>query len=96
MKVISGKDRGKIGTVSMVLRKSGKIVVEKVNVVKKHKKQTGEQKDQGGIIEVESPIPQGKVMIVCSKCNKPTRIGYKKQTDKKVRICKKCDKVLDE
>lgn len=95
VKILSGKDRGKRGKVLSVLQSEGKVVVEKVNRVKKHKKQTGEQKDPGGIIEVEAPIDISKVMIVCSSCNKPTRIGYKRMKDRKVRICKKCKEVLD-
>ena len=95
VKVISGKDRGKISKVLAVLGKEGKVVVEKVNVAKKHKKQTGNQKDPGGIIELESPIDISNIMAICPSCNKSIRVGYKIVEGKKVRICKKCKSVLD-
>ena len=94
VKILSGKDRGKTGNILSVLRDEGKVIVEKVNIVKKHKKQAGNQKDEGGIIEIESPIPVSKVMIVCPSCSKPARIGYKVNKGKKVRICKKCSSTL--
>jgi large subunit ribosomal protein L24 len=90
IKVLSGKDRGKSGKVLSLIRDSGKIIVEKINIVKKHKKQTGETKDAGGIIEMEAPINVSKVMVVCPACSKPTRIGYEVKGGKKTRICKKC------
>ena len=95
VRVLSGKDRGKIGKVLSVLKGRGRVVVEKVNKVKKHKKQSGDQKDPGGIVEVEAPIDVSKVMVVCPSCSKPTRVGYKVTKDKKVRICKKCKGLLD-
>lgn len=95
VKILSGKDRGKTGKVLRVFRKTNKIVVEKVHVVKKHKKQTNKQTDPGGIIEVESPVSLSKVLVVCPSCGKATRIAYTKKEDKKVRICKKCNEVLD-
>jgi large subunit ribosomal protein L24 len=95
VKIISGKDRGKLSKVLSVLGDSDRVVVEKVNVAKIHKKQTGNQKDPGGIIEVERPISISKVMVVCPSCNKSTRVGWKISKDKKVRICKKCKNVLD-
>lgn len=95
VKVISGKDRGKTGKVQAVLRKENKVFVEKVNIVKKHKKQTGGQKDPGGIIEIELPIDSSNVMVICSSCNKPTRIGFAIEREGKVRVCKKCNAKLD-
>lgn len=93
--MISGKYRGKIGKVLSVLRDREKVVVEKVNVVKKHKKKTGDQKDPGGIIEVESPIDISNVMLVCPSCDKPTRSEFNVKDDKKQRICKKCNSTID-
>ena len=84
--VLSGKDKGKQGKVLEVMPKSGKVVVEKVNVVSRHTK----PRKQGGILQKEAPIYACKVQKVCPKCNKPTRIGHKVEGDKKVRICKKC------
>ena len=88
--VVSGKDKGKQGKVLRALPKEGKVVVEGVNVVARHTKPKG-QGDPGGIIRSEAPIYASKVMLVCEKCNKATRISYKILPDgKKVRVCKKC------
>ena len=90
--VMSGEDKGKTGKVQKAYPSKGKIVVEGVAMVKKHQKPRG-QGMQGGIIEKEAAIPACKVMIVCPKCKKPTRVGQK-MTDgekaRKVRTCKKC------
>ncbi len=94
VKILSGKDRSKIGKVLSVLKDKEKIIVEKVNIVKRHEKQTGNQKDEGGIIEVEAPIYASKAMVICPLCNKPSRIGYKIKGKKKRRICKSCRKVF--
>lgn len=88
--VLSGKDKGKQGKVEVVLPKEGKVVVEKVNVVSRHTKPR-QQGDEGGIIKKEAPIYACKVMRVCPKCNKPTRLAHKLLADgKKVAVCKKC------
>ena len=87
--VLSGKDKGKQGKVLEVMPKSGKVVVENINVVSRHTKPR-KQGDQGGILKKEAPLYACKVQKVCPKCNKPTRIGHKVEGDKKVRICKKC------
>lgn len=94
VKILSGKDKGKVGKVLSIDTKNSKIVVEKVNVVKKHKKQTQDQKDPGGIIEIESPISASKAMIVCASCNKAARVGFSLSKGKKVRICKRCKKAI--
>jgi large subunit ribosomal protein L24 len=88
--VLSGKDAGKQGKVLSVQPKSGKVVVEKVNVVSRHQKPR-KQGEEGGIIRREAPIYACKVMRVCPKCGKPTRTGHKILADgQKVRACKKC------
>ncbi|MBP1736994.1 MAG: ribosomal protein [Oscillospiraceae bacterium] len=88
--VLSGKDAGKQGKVLSVMPKSGKVVVEKVNVVSRHQKPR-RQGQEGGIIRREAPIYACKVMRVCPKCGKPTRPGHKLLADgQKVRVCKKC------
>ncbi len=89
IKVLSGKDRGKTGKVTKALPAEGKVVVEKINVVKKHNKAKGAT--PGERIAVELPIGISNVQLVCSKCGKPTRVGKKKVGDKMVRICKKCE-----
>ena len=88
--VLSGKDKGKQGKVLEVMPKSGKVVVEKVNVVSRHTKPR-RQGEEGGIIQKEAPIYACKVMRVCPKCNKATRPAHKMLADgKKVCVCKKC------
>ena len=87
--VITGKDKGKEGKVLIANPKAGKLVVEGVNVATKHQKPR-KQGEEGGIIKVETPIYACKVMVVCPKCGKPTRVAHKLDGDKKVRVCKKC------
>ena len=93
VQVLSGNDKGKTGEVLKVLPKDSKLVVKGVNVRKKHIKPR-KQGEEGGIIPVECAINSSKVNVVCSKCGKPARIGYKVENDKKVRICKKCGTVI--
>ncbi len=93
--VISGKDKGKKAKVLVALPKEGKIIVEGVNMSKKHKKPSG-QLQQGGIINQESPIFASKAMLWCDKCKKGVRIGKKiLQDGTKVRYCKSCGEMLD-
>ena len=87
--VLSGKDKGKEGKVLSADPKGGKLIVEGVNVATKHQKPKNQQ-DQGGIIKTETPIYACKVMVVCPKCGKPTRVAHKITDGKKARICKKC------
>ena len=87
--VISGKDKGKEGKVLVANPKAGKLVVEGVNVATKHQKPR-KQGEEGGIIKVETPIYACKVMVVCPKCGKATRVAHKLEGGKSVRICKKC------
>ena len=88
--VISGKDRGARGKVMAVSPKEGKVIVEKVNVVKKHVKPR-RQGEQGGIIEAEAALYACKVQLVCPKCGRPTRVGHVVENGKKMRVCKKTD-----
>ena len=88
--VLNGKDKGKKGKVLKVIPGEGKVVVEGVNMVTKHKKPRS-QTDQGGIVKMEGAIYACKVQRVCPKCDKPTRPAHKILADgKKVRVCKKC------
>jgi len=93
--VITGKSAGKKGKVLDVMPRDGKVLVEGVNMVKKHQRPT-QVMPQGGIIDKEAPLQVSNVMVVCSKCNSPVRVG-KKLTDSgnRVRFCKKCGNVLD-
>lgn len=93
--VISGKDRGKVGKVLRVMPKEERIVVEKVNIIKKHMRARGPAL-QGGIIEREAPIHISKVMLLCNKCHRPTRVGFRFiEEGRKVRFCKKCGEIID-
>ncbi|MBO8169399.1 MAG: 50S ribosomal protein L24 [Thermoanaerobacteraceae bacterium] len=93
--VITGKDAGKKGKVLQVIPKQQRVVVEGVNIVKRHTRPT-QQMPQGGIVEKEAPIDSSNVMIYCNKCNQATRIGKKVLDDgTKVRVCKKCGEDLD-
>ena len=87
--VLSGKDKGKEGKVLVADPKAMKVIVEGVNVATKHAKPR-KQGEQGGIIKVETPIYACKVMVVCPKCGKPTRVAHKLENGKNVRVCKKC------
>ena len=91
--VLSGKDKGKQGKVLEVQPKAGKVIVEKVNVVSRHTKPR-KQGDEGGIIQKEAPLYACKVMRVCPKCDKPTRVAYEIKDGKKVRVCKHCGAAL--
>jgi len=93
--VIAGKEKGKIGGVLKVDSEKGRVIVEKINMVKRHAKPSA-QTGQGGIIEKEGPLDISKVMIICNKCAEPTRMGSRLLEDgSKVRICKKCGEPMD-
>lgn len=93
--VVTGKDAGKKGKVLRVLPRDNRLVVEGVNRVKKHQR-PNQSVPQGGILNIEAPLNISNVMVVCNKCNKPTRLGNKILENKeKVRVCKKCGEILD-
>jgi large subunit ribosomal protein L24 len=90
VRVLTGKDRGKEGTVMFAFPAEGKVIVEGVNVAKKHQKPTRATM-QGGIIDKDMPIPVANVAMVCSACGAATRVGYRFTPEgEKVRICRKC------
>jgi len=91
--IISGEDKGKTGKILTVIPKKNKIVVEGVNVRAKHVKPR-KQGEEGGIIKVECAINASKANLVCPKCGKVTRNGYKIEKDEKVRACKKCNATI--
>ena len=93
VKVLSGNDKGKTGEVLEIIPKTQKIIVKGVNIRKKHVKPR-KQGEEGGIIPTEGAIHSSKVNVVCPKCGKPTRIGYKVEKDEKVRFCKKCEAII--
>ena len=92
--VITGKDKGKQGKVLEVNNETGRVVVDGVNMVKRHQKPRSQQ-DKGGIISKLAPIDASNVMVVCPGCGKPSRIGHAEVNGKKVRVCKKCGSALD-
>lgn len=94
VRVITGKDKGKEGEVLKVLPNKNKIIVEGVNIVKKHVK-PGQIAEEGGIIEIEKPIDVSNVMYLDKKAKEVTRIGYKMQDGKKYRVSKKSGELLD-
>ena len=95
VKIIAGKDKDKIGKVLKVINKKNRVLVENINIIKRHTK-PNMQNRQGGIIESESPIDLANVMLMCNKCMAPIRIKKKVLDDgKKVRICGKCNEIID-
>jgi large subunit ribosomal protein L24 len=94
--VITGREKGKRGRVLSVYPSNSRLLIERINMIKKHMKPS-KKYTQGGIIEKESPLHISNVMLICPKCNKPTRIGSTLLQDgRKVRVCKKCSEVMDE
>ena len=95
IKVIAGKDKGKIGKVLKVIKKKERVLVENINIVKRHTRPTAKQR-QGGIVESEAPIHWANIMLMCNKCVSPVRIKMHQLDDgKKVRICGKCNEIID-
>lgn len=94
--VIRGKEKGKKGRVITVIPKKDKVIIEKVNLIKRHMKPS-KKYSQGGIIEKEGSLPISNVMLICPRCNKSTRIAnIDLENGKKVRGCKKCKEVIDQ
>jgi large subunit ribosomal protein L24 len=95
VKVIAGKDNGKIGKILKISRKKQRVLIENVNIVKRHTRPSAQNR-QGGIVESEALIHWSNVMLMCSKCMSPVRIQMKSLEDgKKVRICRSCNEIID-
>lgn len=94
VKVISGKDKGKEGIVLAVFPKKERVLVEGINIAKKHRKAT-QGNANGGIIEEEVAVHVSNVMLIDPKTNEPTKVGYKFENDKKVRFSKKTGEIID-
>jgi len=93
--VIAGRERGKRGKVLRLLPTEGRLIVEKLNMIKRHQRPTQKVR-QGGIIEREGTIPLSNVMVVCTKCDRPARTGVHVLADgRKVRVCKRCGEMVD-
>ena len=94
--VITGKDRGKRGRVLKVLPEKNRLVIEGVNIIKRHTKPNPQRQIKGGLVEREAALHASNVQIVCPECGKPTRLGKKILGDgRKVRVCRKCEGVVD-
>ena len=94
VKILTGKDRGKTGKVLAVFPKSGRALVQGLNLIYKHARRTREDQ-QGGIIQKESPVHISNLMVVCQKCGKPTRVGFSTLSDgTKIRICRRCKELI--
>lgn len=93
VKVMLGKDKGRDGTIEKTFAKTRRVLVSGINIYKKHVKTVGDQK--GGIFEISRPLDVSKIMLVCPKCKKETRVGVNVIDGKKVRICKKCGREVD-
>lgn len=91
--LLAGRDKGKSGEVARVIPADGAIIVEGLNIAKRHTKPSTKF-PKGGILEIAKPIPAGKVALICPNCKKPTRIGYQINGDNKERICRKCKMVV--
>lgn len=95
VKVVAGKDKGKIGKVLKTDRKKARVLIENINKIKRHTRPNAQNR-QGGIIEREAPIDLSNVMLLCNKCMAPVRVKMQMLEDgKKMRICRKCAEQLD-
>jgi len=94
VQITTGRDKGKQGKVMKVDPKGGKILVDGINLVKKHRKPK-KQGEKGEVVSVPRYMDVSNAMIVCGSCSRPTRIGYRKENDKKVRFCKKCQAIME-
>jgi large subunit ribosomal protein L24 len=98
VQVVAGKDLGQQGTVLRILTKEDRVVVEGLNVVKKHQRaqQAGNRQVAGGIIEKEAPLHLSNVMLVCTQCKQRTRVGFRiNEEGRKVRVCKRCKQDIE-
>ena len=93
VKILSGKDSGREGEVEKIIPKNNTAVIPGLNIYKKHVKGQGKQK--GGIYEIPRPVPISNLMLICPKCKKAARVGFRTAGQEKVRFCKKCDKQID-
>jgi len=93
VKVLSGKDKGREGEVEKVFPKKSLLVIPGVNIYKKHVK--GSQGQKGGIYEIPRPLNIGRVALICPKCKKTARVGFRLAGEEKVRVCRKCKKEID-
>ncbi len=95
VKVIAGKDKGKIGRILKIDRKKSRVLVENINMMKRHVRPNAQNR-QGGIVEREAPVHWSNVMLICSKCMTPVRIRMQQlENGKNMRVCRKCNEIID-
>lgn len=96
VKITTGKDKGREGEIERILYKANLAVVPGINIYKKHVKGTpGQTGQKGGVYEIPRPLAFSKIALICPKCKKVTRVGFKIAGDEKVRICKKCGREIE-
>jgi large subunit ribosomal protein L24 len=93
--VTTGRDSGKRGRVLKVLPDKNRVIVEGVNIIKRHTRPNPQRNIKGGIVEREGTVHASNVQLVCPECGKTTRVGHKALGDRKVRVCRKCEGVVD-
>ncbi len=97
--VIAGNSRGKSGKVLKMFRDSGRVIIEGVNIIRRHSRPS-QKTPQGGIIQKEAPISAANVMVICPKCNKPSRVGRREVSDattgrkQMMRVCRNCEEMF--
>ncbi|MBI1800532.1 MAG: 50S ribosomal protein L24 [Chloroflexi bacterium] len=94
VEILWGDEKGERATVHAVMPAEGKVIVAGRNIIKKHQRPTGQVRTQAGIIEREAPMRLSKVAPVCRNCDRPTRVGFRMEDGRKVRVCKRCDEVM--
>ena len=95
VQVLAGRERGKQGKVTRVIPREDRVVIEGVNIRKRHTKPR-RQGEQGGVVEFPAPLHISNVAVVCAKCARPARVGFRILTDgTKVRVCKRCGEVIE-
>lgn len=92
VKITLGKDRGREGKIERIFPKTGSVLIPGINMYKKHVK--GFQGQKGGVYDIPRPLPFSKIALICPKCKKMTRVGFRLVGNEKVRICKKCNKEI--
>lgn len=93
VRIIAGKDKGRDAKIERTYPKQSTVLLTGANIYKKHVRKS-DQLPQGGVVELPRPVPVAKVALICKKCKKPARLGYKKESDKKIRICKRCSEKI--
>lgn len=95
VEVTGGNDKGMRGTVRVALPKEQRVIVSGIKLVKKAQRRTANMRTEPGIIELEAPLHVSNVMLVCPRCDKPTRVAYEVNDEGRVRVCRKCNEVID-